>query len=139
VDVDIPLTIIGAKQVTEDTPESAETDETTHAPTTKDFYNAAMAAKGGGDGGHDQQGAVLNGDISPLPNNPSQGVPSGVLDDYLSDVELAQELDVSPRTIARWRAMREGPPLTRVGRRIMYRRSSVRLWLEGRERDLVAS
>lgn len=66
-------------------------------------------------------------------------VKDSVLDGYLTATELATELNVSPRTIARWRGLREGPPLVRVGRRIMYRRSSVAAWLAELERNLVAS
>ena len=68
-----------------------------------------------------------------------QNRPDGILAEYLDDAQLARELDVSPRTVARWRAMREGPPLTRVGRRVLYRRSAVMAWLAELERNLVAS
>jgi transposase-like protein len=52
-----------------------------------------------------------------------------VLREYLSDKELATELNVSPRTLARWRRLREGPAITRIGRKIVYRRASVNEWL----------
>jgi predicted DNA-binding transcriptional regulator AlpA len=58
---------------------------------------------------------------------------ASVLSEYLSDKELANELNVSPRTLARWRRLREGPPLTRIGRKIAYRRSAVAAWLASRE------
>jgi predicted DNA-binding transcriptional regulator AlpA len=60
-----------------------------------------------------------------------------VLSEYLSDKELALELDISPRTLARWRRLREGPPLTRIGRKIAYRRAAVREWLSSRECEAV--
>ena len=76
---------------------------------------------------------------TPTDTGADEDVKDPVLDDYLTDTELATELNVSPRTIARWRGMREGPPVTRVGRRVMYRRSSVRIWLADCECSLVAS
>lgn len=59
----------------------------------------------------------------------------GVLDDYMDDDDLARELGVTPRTVARWRALREAPPVTRIGRRVMYRREAVKKWLEERETE----
>jgi hypothetical protein len=56
------------------------------------------------------------------------------LEDYQSEDELAQELDRSPRTLARWRAARIGPPYVEIGRRIFYRRAGVAEWLLKRER-----
>src|SRR5438128_149930 len=35
----------------------------------------------------------------------------------------------------RWRRLGEGPPITKLGRRILYRRSSSQAWLRARERD----
>lgn len=57
-----------------------------------------------------------------------------VLSEYLTDRELAAQLDKSHRTIARWRRLREGPPVTRVGRRVLYRRTAVAEWLKSLER-----
>ena len=62
---------------------------------------------------------------------------SGVLDDYLTENELAVELDRSPRTLARWRNIGVGPPVTKVGRDLLYRRGGVRDWLLSREREQV--
>lgn len=57
----------------------------------------------------------------------------GLLDDFLSTEELAVELDVTPLTLVRWRMQKTGPPVTRLGRRILYRRSSLRTWLAAQE------
>ncbi len=62
----------------------------------------------------------------------------GLLDDYQSREELAEELDKSPRTIDRWLRLGEGPPVTRVGRKVMFRRSSTRAWLQNLEVDPAA-
>jgi excisionase family DNA binding protein len=56
-----------------------------------------------------------------------------LLSDYFTQEEAATELKVSPRTIDRWRRLDEGPPITKLGRRILYRRSSVQAWLRARE------
>lgn len=57
-----------------------------------------------------------------------------LLEDLLSEAELATELRVSERTIKRWRALPDGLPYVALGGRIFYRRSSVRAWIESRER-----
>lgn len=74
--------------------------------------------------------------MSPEPNsdrNALTGAPP-VLSEYLTDQELAAELKISPRTLARWRRLREGPPIVKIGRRVAYRRTSVREWLASCER-----
>ena len=57
-----------------------------------------------------------------------------LLADFLSQQEAAAELKVCGRTLDRWRRLDEGPPITKLGRRILYRRSSVHEWLRARER-----
>jgi excisionase family DNA binding protein len=61
---------------------------------------------------------------------------NSVLSDYLSREELAAELKVSWRTIARWEALGEAPPRTQFGRQIRYKRASVMAWLQAREREV---
>ena len=56
-----------------------------------------------------------------------------ILEGYLTEDQLAAALGRSPRTLARWRALDEGPPVTRIGRELLYRKSSVKSWLEKRE------
>ena len=56
-----------------------------------------------------------------------------VLSDYFTQEEAAAELKLTQRTLERWQRLREGPPITRLGRRILYRRSSLQAWLRGRE------
>jgi hypothetical protein len=58
-----------------------------------------------------------------------------VLSDYFTQEEAATELKVTERTLDRWQRLREGPPITRLGRRILYRRSSLQAWLRRREVD----
>lgn len=59
---------------------------------------------------------------------------SPILSEYMTEDEFAAEINKSPRTTARWRRLREGPPVTRVGRRVLYRRSAVAEWLKSLER-----
>ena len=52
-----------------------------------------------------------------------------IFDDYLSESELANQLGRGVRTLRRWKALREGPPWTKVGKRLYYKKSSVAAWL----------
>ena len=52
------------------------------------------------------------------------------LSEYLTRDELARELRRSTRTLDRWHTMRVGPPRTRAGKLILYRKSHVVRWLE---------
>ena len=52
-----------------------------------------------------------------------------VLDGYLNRNELADELGVSIRTLARWAWLRTGPRITRLGGRVLYNRDDVQAWL----------
>ena len=56
-------------------------------------------------------------------------VESGLIDPS----QLAQELKVSKRTLTRWHVLRTGPPRTLIGKRVLYKRSSVIDWLQTRE------
>lgn len=51
----------------------------------------------------------------------------------LSRKETAEMLGVSPRTLARWHAMRKGPPRVNAGRSPRYRLEAVVRWLEANE------
>ncbi len=56
-----------------------------------------------------------------------------LLSDYIEKDEAAAELNVCGRTLDRWHQLKEGPPRVTIGRRILYRRSSVATWLASRE------
>ncbi len=58
----------------------------------------------------------------------------GVLADWIERAALAEELGLTPDTLARWATTGFGPPRVKVGRRVFYRRSAVRKWLEEQER-----
>jgi excisionase family DNA binding protein len=56
-----------------------------------------------------------------------------LLSDYFTPKEAAAELKVTDRTLDRWHRLGEGPPITKLGRRVLYRRASLQAWLCGRE------
>ena len=58
-----------------------------------------------------------------------------ILADYLTKQELAADLRRNPRTLDRWAALGMGPPRTRVGRKVLYRRASVQKWLADQEQS----
>ena len=59
--------------------------------------------------------------------------------DQLMNAEQAAEyLRHCSHTLANWRSLRRGPRYVRVGRRVMYRLSSLRDWLAAHEVDPAA-
>jgi DNA-binding transcriptional MerR regulator len=58
-----------------------------------------------------------------------------ILSEFLTKEELAAELRRNPRTLDRWAVLGIGPPRTRVGRHVLYRRASVQRWLLALERS----
>ena len=57
-----------------------------------------------------------------------------LLADFLRDRELAQEFDCPPETLATWRHRGIGPPYTKIGRSVWYRRADVEAWLAAQQR-----
>lgn len=73
----------------------------------------------------------------PKPTSPALVLEGSlVLEGFLRREELAKQLGLSPRTIDRWQALREGPPRVHVGRTILYNVESVREWLRSREQPV---
>jgi hypothetical protein len=60
--------------------------------------------------------------------------PYGILSDFMEPKELAEELDLEPRTLKAWRVKKYGPAPTIIGKRVLYRRSTVTEWLLSCER-----
>jgi len=60
-----------------------------------------------------------------------------ILAGYLSKSRLAKNLRTTTRAIDRWHTLRIGPPRVSVGRKVLYRRDSVRAWLQSREQRKV--
>lgn len=61
--------------------------------------------------------------------------PEPILAEFLTLEALASELQRDKRTLDRWNVLGIGPPRTRVGRRVLYRRASVQKWLLELESD----
>jgi hypothetical protein len=61
-----------------------------------------------------------------------------ILSQFLTKKELATELGRNPRTLDRWDVLGIGPPRTRVGRQVLYRRASVERWLAAQEQRRAA-
>ena len=57
---------------------------------------------------------------------------AGELEPYLSTGEVILLLDVTARTLRRWRALHIGPPAVKVGKSYIYRSSGVDEWLRSR-------
>ena len=57
----------------------------------------------------------------------------GLLADFLTQAEAAVALRICKRTLERWRRLGEGPPISKIGRRVLYRRSSIQKWLAEQE------
>jgi excisionase family DNA binding protein len=57
-----------------------------------------------------------------------------VSEKLLTQQQLAEELQVSLRTLVRWRQEGTGPVFIRVGRSPRYRRADIDAWLEPQRR-----
>ena len=57
-----------------------------------------------------------------------------LLSDYLTEDQAAAELGICVRTLRRWRDLGRGPAITRLGRRCLYRRTTIANWLASREK-----
>src|SRR5689334_2219423 len=76
--------------------------------------------------------ALSPGNVS-CENSLSREVMGSILAGYIAPEQLARELGVSERTLARWHATRLGPPRVTIGRRPYYRISSVAEWIASQE------
>jgi hypothetical protein len=56
-----------------------------------------------------------------------------ILADYLTPAQLAKQLGRCEETLKRWRRLRVGPPVTRIGVQPYYSRTGVAAWLQARE------
>lgn len=58
---------------------------------------------------------------------------AGLLSDYMDKKQTARELQISPRTLVGWHALKCGPPRVKVGRKWLYRKAAVAEWLISNE------
>ena len=68
-----------------------------------------------------------------------QDQPLNLLADWISREQLAGELGIARDTLARWEARQLGPPCTRIGRKVFYRRASVEAWINAQEQSRPAA
>ena len=59
-----------------------------------------------------------------------------LLKDYLTEEALAREIEVTVRTLRRWRKERRGPPITHIGRQVRYSLTGLRAWLAANEQQM---
>ena len=55
--------------------------------------------------------------------------------DFFTAAELSHMLGRSPRTLQRWHSNRQGPPRSKIGTLIVYRRSAVQDWMRAQAID----
>ncbi len=63
------------------------------------------------------------------------GTPA-IFDGYIDEHEYCRQRGVSLRTVQRDRQLRQTPPYTTVGKRVLYRIEAVRAWLLDQERQI---
>lgn len=59
---------------------------------------------------------------------------NGILKDYIPRPQLAADIGKSVKTLVRWETDGLGPPVTRIGRDVLYFKPSVEKWLRSQER-----
>jgi len=57
--------------------------------------------------------------------------------DLYTPAELADYLQVTERTLIRWRNNRTGPAWIRAGHHVRYRSTDIQVWLESQRREPV--
>lgn len=45
--------------------------------------------------------------------------------EHFNQIELARRWKISPRTLERWRWLKQGPKFLRIGGRVLYRRTDI--------------
>jgi hypothetical protein len=64
-----------------------------------------------------------------------QLVGAGVSTKHLNQRELAERLNISPRTLERWRWLGEGPRFLKIGGRVVYRLQDIERYEAEQLRD----
>ena len=58
-----------------------------------------------------------------------------ILKDYASREQLAEKIGKSVKTLVRWENDGQGPPVTRIGRDVLYYIPSIEKWLRSQEQS----
>jgi len=61
-----------------------------------------------------------------------------ILKDYIPREKLAADIGKSVKTLVRWELDGSGPPVTRLGRNVLYYIPSVQKWLRQQEEQSAA-
>jgi hypothetical protein len=61
-----------------------------------------------------------------------------ILKDYIPREKLAADIGKSVKTLVRWELDGRGPPVTRIGRDVLYYIPSVQKWLRQQEEQSAA-
>jgi predicted DNA-binding transcriptional regulator AlpA len=64
-------------------------------------------------------------------NEPVVSNKPALLEDFLSESEVAGGLEVSVQTLRRWGRQGRGPKRCKIGKAVRYSRAAVRVWLDG--------
>lgn len=64
-----------------------------------------------------------------MDTKPEPGKRAGLLDDYMTEAELAADVKKHPRTVKRWRDLRVGPPYSMMGESPIYHIPTARQWI----------
>jgi hypothetical protein len=59
--------------------------------------------------------------------------PAEIIDLFFTKAQAAEELGKSEATLDRWNRLRVGPPRTKLGRTVLYRRDTLKAWLIAQE------
>ncbi|MGI8568795.1 MAG: DNA-binding protein [Methylocella sp.] len=60
-----------------------------------------------------------------------------LLEGFLTELEFAHQIGRGIRTVQRWRQLRIGPPVTKIGKSTYIRVDSAKQWLQAQERETV--
>lgn len=63
---------------------------------------------------------------------------SPLLSDYIDRQSLADELNITTRTLDKWAWLRKGPRKVKVGARCYYHRQDVLDWLDAQRKEQAA-
>ena len=73
----------------------------------------------------------------PAKSATGQPLDNSLLSDYLDEKQTAVGLNIATKTLRRWEEKGEGPPITRMGRRVLYSKKAIALWLASCEKNPV--
>lgn len=73
-----------------------------------------------------------------MEKNPATSYRVGSIE-LIPQAAVAEMLGVTVRTLENWRTRRVGPAWTKIGPRVVYRRTSLEKWVRDQEREPVAA